>query len=94
MSVCVCVRARRELGGYPLTLSLSLSLARYLSLRASLTVAHVAGEAVLPVIDLSGGGGAGDFSNWVKASPSSNLVYEAFGKMRIARCVTKSVKSV
>ena len=88
MSVCACVRARRGPGGCSLTLSLSFSLARYLSLPTSLTVVHVAGEAVLPVIDLSGGGGAGDFSNWVKASPSSNLVYEAFGKMRIARCGT------
>lgn len=42
------------------------------------------GEAVLPVIDLAGGGGAGDFAKWVRASPESNLVYEAFGKLRIA----------
>jgi hypothetical protein len=29
-------------------------------------------------------GGAGDFANWVRASPTSNLVYEAFGKLLIA----------
>lgn len=42
------------------------------------------GEAVLPVVDLSGGGGAGDFKKWVAASPTSHLVYEVFGKLRIA----------
>lgn len=42
------------------------------------------GEAVLPVVDLAGGGGAGDFAKWVAASPKSNLVYEVFGKVRIA----------
>ena len=42
------------------------------------------GEAVLPVIDLLGGGGAGDFAKWVKASPRSDLVYEIFGKLNIA----------
>lgn len=48
---------------------------------------------MLPVVDLSGSGGAGDFSKWVKASPTSNLVYEAFGKMRIARFASGCLNS-
>ena len=42
------------------------------------------GEAVLPVVDLAGGGGAGDFRKWVPATPLSNFVYEVFGKLQIA----------
>jgi hypothetical protein len=33
---------------------------------------------------LSWGGGAGDFKKWVAASPNGHLVYEVFGKLRIA----------
>ena len=77
------VRARALSLSLVLSLSLSPPLLA-LPLRAWKLTRDENLQAVLPTVDLSGNGGAGDFGKWVAASPRSNLVFEVFGKLRIA----------